>query len=170
MKKALMWLVSLALLAGCLGGLAEEEAFEVSDREAIEAALDLRNMGQEWTYSAGDDAWTLSVVTAVTRPVVESEEGVSVCVPGAYVLGIDTDYDGAVDVTAADASGAVAGGLVIDYEAEITSQNGQVYTADSAPVILNTGAAGYGNSTSTAAAATYADQGYINVACGNRGK
>ena len=170
MKKALMWLVSLALLAGCLGGLAEEEAFEVSDRAAIEAALDLRNMGQEWTYSAGDDAWTLSVVTAVTRPVIESEEGVSVCVPGAYVLGIDTDYDGAADVTAADASGAVAGGLVIDYEAEITSQNGQVYTADSAPVILNTGAAGYGNSTSTAAAATYAAQGYINVACGNRGK
>ena len=35
---------------------------------------------------------------------------------------------------------------------------------------MNTGAAGYGNSASTAAAATYAAEGYINVACGNRGK
>jgi hypothetical protein len=37
-------------------------------------------------------------------------------------------------------------------------------------VILNTGAAGYGNSSSTKAASTYASEGYINVACGNRGK
>ena len=170
MKRAFAWFMALALLAGCFGGLAEAAAFEVSDREAIEAALNLKNMGQEWTYSAESDAWTLSVVTAVTKPVIESEEGVSVCVPGAYVTGIDTDGDGAADVTAETASGAVAGALVIDYEAEVTSENGQVYTADTAPVILNTGAAGYGNSTSTAAAATYAAQGYVNVACGNRGK
>lgn len=37
-------------------------------------------------------------------------------------------------------------------------------------MILNTGAAGYGNSGNTAAATTYAQEGYINVACGNRGK
>ncbi|MBQ7720778.1 MAG: hypothetical protein IJT56_09365, partial [Clostridia bacterium] len=60
--------------------------------------------------------------------------------------------------------------LVIDYDAKIVSSNGVEYTARTAPVILNTGAAGYGSSTNTVAASTYAGEGYINVSCGNRGK
>ena len=168
LKKWMAMAIALALVlsTACLA----DEAAGASDKTAIEAALNLKNMDQEWTYSADSDAWTLSVVTAVTRPVIEDEEGVSVCVPGAYVTGIDTDGDGAADVTAEGADGAVKGALVIDYAAEITSTGGQTYTAASAPVILNTGAAGYGNSSSTPAAATYAAEGYINVACGNRGK
>ena len=158
--------LALALSTACLA----DESAGASDRAAIEAALNLKNMEQEWTYSADSDAWTLSVVTAVTRPVIADEEGVSVCVPGAYVTGIDTDGDGAADVTADGADGAVKGSLVIDYAAEITSTGGQTYTAATAPVILNTGAAGYGNSSSTPASATYAAEGYINVAYGNRGK
>lgn len=43
-------------------------------------------------------------------------------------------------------------------------------TAATAPVILNTGAAGYGSQMNALAATTYAAEGYINVACGNRGK
>lgn len=62
------------------------------------------------------------------------------------------------------------GSLVIDYEAEMTSTNGQVYTATTAPVILNTGAAGYGSQNNSAASVSHAADGYINVACGNRGK
>ena len=170
MKKGFALLMALALAIGCCGGFAGAEGTEASDKAAIEAALDLSNMDQEWTYSAEADAWTLGIVTAVTNPVIPDEEGVSVCVPGAYVLGIDTDGDDEADVTAAEASGAVAGSLVIDDEAEITSENGQVYTAATAPVILNTGAAGYGNATNTLASSAYAAQGYINVACGNRGK
>ena len=170
MKKRFALLMALALAIGCCGGFAGAEGAAATDRAAIEAALDLSNMDQEWTYSAEADAWTLGIVTAVTNPVIPDEEGVSVCVPGAYVLGIDTDGDDEVDVTAAEASGAVAGSLVIDDEAEITSENGQVYTAATAPVILNTGAAGYGNATNTLASSAYAAQGYINVACGNRGK
>ncbi len=168
LKKWMAMAIALALVlsTACLA----DEAAGASDKTAIEAALDLKDMDQEWTYSADSDAWTLSVVTAVTRPVIEEEEGVSVCVPGAYVTGIDTDGDGAADVTAEGADGAVKGALVIDYDAEITSTGGQTYTAATAPVILNTGAAGYGNSSSTPAAATYAAEGYINVACGNRGK
>jgi len=168
LKKWMAMAIALALVlsTACLA----DEAAGDSDRAAIEAALNLKNMDQEWTYSADSDAWTLSVVTAVTRPVIEDEEGVSVCVPGAYVTGIDTDGDGTADVTAEGADGAVKGALVIDYAAEITSTNGQTYTAATAPVILNTGAAGYGNSSSTPAAATYAAEGYVNVACGNRGK
>ena len=168
LKKWIAMAIALALVlpTACMA----DEAAGASDRAAIEAALDLKNMDQEWTYSADSDAWTLSVVTAVTRPVIEDEEGVSVCVPGAYVTGIDTDGDGAADVTAEGADGAVKGALVIDYAAGITSTGGQTYTAATAPVILNTGAAGYGNSSSTPAASTYAAEGYINVACGNRGK
>lgn len=59
---------------------------------------------------------------------------------------------------------------MIDYDASVTSTNGQSYTAAKAPVILNTGAAGYGSSNNTAASTTYAKEGYINVSCGNRGK
>ena len=76
------------------------------------AALDLRNNpDQEWTCSADADAWTLSVVTAVAKPVIESDAGVSVCVPGAYVTGI-------ADVTASTAAQAVKGSQVIDYGQE----------------------------------------------------
>ncbi len=168
MKKILAILLAVFLLIPSAIGFAEEAA---SEKEAIEYALNLaNNPDQEWTYNSGSDAWTLSVVTAVAKPVIENEEGVSVCVPGAYVTGIDTDGDGAADVTADTATEAVKGSLVIDYEATVTSTNGQTYTAATAPVILNTGAAGYGNSSNTTAAATYAAEGYINVACGNRGK
>ena len=169
MKRIAALILAVAMLAMMLPTFAE--GISTSDKEAIEAALNLaNNPDQEWTYNSGSDAWTLSVVTAVTKPVIENEEGVSVCVPGAYVAGIDTDGDGVADVTAETATEAVKGSLVIDYEATVTSTNGQTYTAATAPVILNTGAAGYGNSSNTTAAATYAAEGYINVACGNRGK
>ena len=168
MKK---WLsVLLALVMALTGCAAAAETGNASDKEAIEYALNLKNMDQEWTYSSSSDAWTLSIVTAVTSPVIADKEGVSVCVPGAYVTGIDTDGDGAADVTAETFSESVKGSLVIDYEAKVTSTNGQIYTAATAPVILNTGAAGYGSATNTTASATYAAEGYINVACGNRGK
>ena len=169
MKRITALILAIAMLAMMLPAFADETS--VSDKEVIEAALNLaNNPDQEWTYNSSADAWVLSIVMAVTNPVIENEEGVSVCVPGAYVTGIDTDGDGEADVTAETASEAVKGSLVIDYEAEITSTNGQTYSAAPAPVILNTGAAGYGNSSNTTAAATYAAEGYINVACGNRGK
>lgn len=169
MKKLLTLALALMMALSGLTALAETDA--ESDRTAIEAALNLaNNPDQEWSYSAESDAWTLSIVSAVVNPVIPDEEGVSVCVPGAYVTGIDTDGDGAADVTAETCTDAVKGGLVIDYEAEVTSTYGVTYTAATAPVILNTGAAGYGNSSNTLASATYAAEGYINVACGNRGK
>ncbi len=150
---------------------AETQATVVSDKEYIETTLNLaNNTDYTWSYNSSADAWVMSIVSAVAYPEIEDEEGVSVCVPGPYVTGIDTDGDGAADVTAASYTDAVNGSLVIDYNAEITSTNGQVYTASTAPVILNTGAAGYSSSTNTQAATTYASEGYINVACGNRGK
>ena len=139
---------------------------EASDSAAIEEALNLANMGAEWTYSSDADAWTLTPVVAVVNPEIEDQQGVSVCVPGAYVKGVDTDGDGAADAT----DGTATGTLVIDAEAKVASTNGQEYTPASAPVILNTGAAGYSSSTNTNAASTYAAEGYINVSCGNRGK
>ena len=169
----LMAFVMMAgLLAGC-GSASDDSSSSAaaSDSEYIESVLNLaNNEEQEWSYEESADAWVLSIVSAVAYPEIEDEQGVSVCVPGAYVTGIDTDGDGTEDVTAADYTEAVQGSLVIDYEAEVTSSNGQVYTAATAPVILNTGAAGYSSSTNTLAATTYASEGYINVACGNRGK
>ena len=144
---------------------------ELSQRAEIEAALDLgRGESQEWTYSESADAWVLSVVPAVVNPELPEQQGVSVCSPGTYVIGIDTDGDGAADVTAADGETPVRGALVIDYDAEITSTNGQVYTAATAPVILTTGAAGYGSQYNSTASTGYAADGYIAVSCGNRGK
>ena len=143
---------------------------ENTAKEQIEQMLNLaNNKDQEWTYSADEDAWVLSVVSAVAYPELPEQQGVSVCVPGAYVTGIDTDGDGTADVTAGSTD-AVKGALVIDYETQITSTNGQVYTAATAPVILNTGAAGYGSQNNSAASTSHAKDGYINVSCGNRGK
>ncbi|MCD7830370.1 MAG: hypothetical protein LUG58_08045, partial [Clostridiales bacterium] len=189
MKKltALFCALSMVVsLAACGGGSATADgstaadtsaaaststASDASDKEYIEETLNLaNNTDYTWSYDSGADAWVMSIVSAVAYPEIEDEEGVSVCVPGGYVTGIDTDGDGSADVTAASYSEAVNGGLIIDYDAQITSTNGQVYTAATAPVILNTGAAGYSSSTNTQAATTYAAEGYINVACGNRGK
>lgn len=142
---------------------------KLTSASEIEEKLNLKNNSeQEWSY--GNNAWTLSVVSAVANPELPDQQGVSVCVPAAYVKGIDTDGDGKEDVTSDSYSSAVKGALVIDYDAEVTSTNGQKYTASTAPVILNTGAAGYGSQNNQTAQATYASDGYINVACGNRGK
>ena len=137
-----------------------------ADKAEIEAALNLANIKPEWTYSENADAWTMAIVTAVTNAELPDYQGVSVCVPGAYVKGVDTDGDGTADET----SGTVSGNLVMDDDAKVTSTNGQVYTAATAPVIVNTGAAGYSSQSNQSAGTTYAAEGYINVACGNRGK
>ena len=139
------------------------------ERQLVEEKLNLsNNPDQEWKYSG--NAWVLTPVSAVAYPELPEQQGVSVCVPAAYVTGIDTNGDGKADVTSADAKEAVKGTLVIDYETEIISTNGQVYTAATAPVILNTGAPGYGSQKNSSASTTHAANGYINVSCGNRGK
>ncbi len=167
-------LLALTMLMGLTACGEKAENTNQSNDSAkayIEETLNLaNNENQEWTYSANADAWVLSVVSAVAYPELPDQQGVSVCVPGAYVTGIDTDGDGKADVTSANASGSVKGSLVIDYDAQITSTNGQVYTAATAPVVLNTGAAGYGSQNNSAASTTYTADGYINVSCGNRGK
>lgn len=137
-----------------------------AEKADIESALNLANIKPEWTYSENADAWTMAIVTAVTNAELPDYQGVSVCVPGAYVKGVDTDGDGTADVT----SGTASGTLVIDFDATVTSTNGQVYTAATAPVIINTGAAGYSAQSNQTAGTTYAKEGYINIACGNRGK
>lgn len=149
-------------------GTVATDAILMTDEQmaAVESYLDLRNMEAEWTYSADSDSWTLTPVVDVVYPELPDYQGVSVCVPGPYVIGLDTDGDGSADVV----EGTAVGNLVIDYEASITSTNGQVYTAGTAPVIVNTGAAGYSEQANQSAASTWAAEGYINMACGNRGK
>lgn len=173
-RKSIALFLSLVMLAGLCACSKKSEKTEQTDnsaKEYIEQTLNLaNNKAQEWTYNANADAWVLSVVSAVAYPELPDQQGVSVCVPGAYVTGIDTDGDETPDVTAENVSESVKGSLIIDYEAQITSTNGQVYTAATAPVILNTGAAGYGSSNNSNASTIYAAEGYINIACGNRGK
>ncbi len=218
-KKQIAAFLSLTTALGlcaCSKNSQEEEKSIATDFEYIETTLNLaNNEDQEWTYQASADAWVLSVVSAVAYPELPDQQGVSVCVPGAYVTGIDTDGDGVADVTAEEltASGitenskmdlksdfdessdrsdeikniegkennfgldsdissanTVKGSLVIDYETTVTSINGQIYSAATAPVVINTGAAGYSSQNNTLASTSYAADGYINVSCGNRGK
>ncbi len=182
LKKVTALLLSLSLAAGLCacgqeasgteGEKTTSAVADVEEKAYIEETLNLANNADlTWTYSASADAWVMSIVSAVAYPELPDQQGVSVCVPGAYVTGIDTDGDGSADVTCAESGEeAVSGSLVIDYEAEITSTNGQTYTAATAPIILNTGAAGYGSQNNSLASTTYAADGYINVSCGNRGK
>ena len=171
-SKFIALILSLLMIAGlCACGTVTEtdsdtDTYESTSQSEIESALDLSNMNAEWSYSEENDTWTMSPVTAVTNAEIPEEQGVSVCVPGAYVKGLDTDGDGDADVT----SGTQNGNLIIDYDTEVTSTNGQIYTASTAPVIVNTGAAGYSEQSNPTASSTYAEDGYINVSCGNRGK
>ena len=150
---------------------AKTSATSSATKSEIEEKLNLaNNTDYTWSYDSSSNSWIMSIVTAVVNPEIEDEQGVSVCVPGEYVKGIDTNRDGTEDVTSSNYSEAVNGNMIIDTTSTITSTNGQVYTATTCPVIINTGAAGYSNSSNSKAATTYADDGYINVACGNRGK
>lgn len=60
-----------------------------TEKADIESALNLANIKPEWTYSENADAWTIAIVTAVTNAELPDYQGVSVCVPGAYVKGVD---------------------------------------------------------------------------------
>lgn len=141
------------------------------ERTEIESTLNLANNKEiTWSYDSQSDSWTMSVTSAVAKPELPDYQGVSLNVPGAYVKGIDTDGDGTEDVTAQSYSEEINGQLVIDEAAEITNANGQTYTAKTAPVIINTGAAGYSAQENQKASSSNAAYGYINVACGNRGK
>ena len=144
---------------------------ELAERQVIEDALNLKNMDQQWYYSADADAWVMAPLTDVINPVLPDYQGVSVAAPGPYISGIDTDGDGSPDVTAADmGEDAVSGVPVIDHNAEIVSPYGQTYTADTCPVILTTGAAGYGSQKNGYASTYQCFRGYVAVSCGNRGK
>lgn len=174
-----MAVIMAAGLSACSGDSSSDDSASADtkgttsseEREYIETTLNLaNNEDQEWTYYSDSDAWVLSIVSAVAYPEIEDEQGVSVAVPGAYITGIDTDGDGEADITAETYEEAVKGSLVIDYEAEVTSTNGQVYTASTAPVIIEIGAAGYSFQTNQLASTEYAADGYISIACGNRGK
>ena len=141
-KKMIASFLALTLFAGFTGYGVRAETEEDADSNGsvkahIEETLNLaNNTNQEWTYSANANAWVLSVVSAVAYPELPDQQGVSVCVPGAYVAGIDTNGDGNANITAKNASGSVKGALVIDYDAQITSTNGQTDTAATAPVII----------------------------------
>ena len=140
-------------------------------QEEIERTLDISNNDEiTWGYDSQSDSWTMSVTSAVAYPELPDYQGVSVNVPGIYVKGIDTDGDGTEDVTGKSYTEEVNGQLIIDEKAEFTNANGQIYTASTAPVIINTGAAGYSAQENQKASSGNAAYGYINVACGNRGK
>ncbi len=142
-----------------------------TEQSYIEQTLNIANNSElTWSYTSSDNAWVMSVVSAVAYPELADYQGVSVAVPGAYVTGIDTDGDGDADVTADNYSKAINGTLVIDSTSSVTSENGQIYTASTAPVIINTGAAGYSAQENQQASTSNCTNGYINVACGNRGK
>ena len=144
---------------------------ENKEQTEIESTLNISNNDEiTWSYDSQSDSWTMSVTCAVANPELPDYQGVSVNVPGAYVKGIDTDGDGTEDITGKTYSEEVKGQLMIDDSAQITNENGQTYTASTAPVIINTGAAGYSAQENQKASSSNATYGYINVACGNRGK
>ena len=127
---------------------------ELTD-EQIASVLDLDNMEYTWTLSGeGDRAYyMLSPIVEVAKPEMAAYQGLSVAIPAYYVKGMNAD-----------------GSLEFDYDYQFTNPNGVTYTAATAPIIINTGAAGYSAGTTGRAGGSYVSYGYINVACGNRGK
>lgn len=127
---------------------------ELTD-EQIASVLDLDNMEYTWTLSGeGEKAvYVLSPVVEVAKPELSAYQGLSVAIPAYYVKAVNDD-----------------GSLEFDYDYAFENPNGVTYTAATAPIIVNTGAAGYSAGTTGKAGAGYVSYGYINVACGNRGK
>jgi len=159
----------LGITACGSGNVSAEQ--ENKEQTEIESTLNISNNDEiTWSYDSQSDSWTMSVTCAVANPELPDYQGVSVNVPGAYVKGIDTNGDGKEDITGKTYSEEVNGRLVIDDRAKIANTNGQTYTASTAPVIINTGAAGYSAQENQKASSSNAAYGYINVACGNRGK
>lgn len=159
----------LGITACGAGNVSAEQ--ENKEQTEIESTLNISNNDEiTWSYDSQSDSWTMSVTCAVANPELPDYQGVSVNVPGAYVKGIDTNGDGKEDITGKTYSEEVNGRLVIDDSAKIANTNGQTYTASTAPVIINTGAAGYSAQENQKASSSNAAYGYINVACGNRGK
>lgn len=173
-RKQIITVIAVSMLIGFTACGAENENAAQDNKEKqteIESALNIADNDEiTWTYDSQSDSWTMSVTSAVADPELPDYQGVSVNVHGAYVKGIDTDRDGIEDVTGQTYSEEVNGQLVIDDTAEITNVNGQTYAASTAPVIINTGAAGYSAQENQKASSGNAAYGYINVACGNRGK
>lgn len=124
-------------------------------QENIESLLDLDNMDYTWTLSGeGEKAYyLLDPVVDVAKPEMAAYQGISVAIPAYYVKGQNAD-----------------GNLEFDYDYEFVNPNGVTYTAETAPIILNTGAMGYSAGTTGKAGGGYVPYGYINVAMGNRGK
>ena len=175
MKKRVIAVAAAMLVAitmtACASNSATTSQSSAKSKSEIESALDIsKNAEITWSYDAKSDSWTMSTTCAVASPELPDYQGVSVNVPGVYVKGIDTDSDGNENVTANSYSQAVSGRIIIDDDAKITNTNGQTYTAATAPVVVNTGAAGYSAQKNQVAASSNAAFGYINVACGNRGK
>ena len=123
--------------------------------EQIASLLNLDNMEYSWSLSgSGDSAcYILSPIVEVANPELADYQGLSVAIPAYYVKGVNED-----------------GSLEFDYDYEFENPNGVTYTAATAPVIINTGAAGYSAGTTSKAGSSYVSYGYINVSCGNRGK
>ncbi len=148
-----------------------KEAKKEYDREYIEETLNLaNNPNRKWKYDKATDSWILSEVSAVAYPQIAEKQGVSVCVPGRYIKGIDTDGDESEDVDFQSYDQEVNGDLVIDDEAQITSKNGQAYTAETAPVIFDIKNENYDAVSNPIASTEFANEGYISVVCGTRGK
>ncbi len=163
-------MVALSGITACGSGNTSS-AQERKEQAEIESILNISNNDEiTWGYDSKSDSWTMSVTCAVADPELPDYQGVSVNVPGAYVKGVDTDGDGTEDVTGKTYSKEVNGQLVIDNNSKVANSNGQTYTASTAPVIVNTGAAGYSAQKNQKASSDNAAYGYINVSCGNRGK
>lgn len=99
LKKITALLLFLSLAAGlCACGQEESEAkveestsavADAEEKAYIEETLNLSNNADlTWTYSTAADAWVMSIVSAVAYPELPNQQGVSVCVPGAYVTAL----------------------------------------------------------------------------------
>jgi len=110
----------------------------------IAKILNLSNSSDHgWEYNKSQDCYILKPVVDVARPELPDYEGISIAVPGAYM---NPDF-------------------TINFKGTV---NG--YTAATAPIILNTGAAGYSSAVTRTAGTNNLKNGYLNVEAGNRGK
>ena len=167
MKATLAAALALSLLCGV--SLAEGGVFggpSAATPEPIhKPAVPVVDEGGAYSLNAEDyaDQWTL---------VTDQESGVSY-----YMLDVvycASPVDPAVEHMAIYAPAAYLqeadGKLVKSAEGSVTSSNGVVYTADTAPILYTNTSGGYSSSAVQDVTIAYMQEGYVQVSVGARGK
>lgn len=151
MKKLAKLSLSLVL---CLCMLCSMFVFTASAAGET-GSLDFSSYADKWVKqtdeATGVEYYSVDVVYCA-NPVDPTVQHMAIYVPAAYL------------------TETAAGTVAINPDGKVVSDNGNVYTAETAPILYTNSSGGYSSSVVKDATVAYLQQGYVQVSPGARGK